>query len=73
MPVRQWSAGFFENIIPYTMETIFWTSVVLFVIALGSVVAIVIKHRKMFGKDQDIPARYEDVELSERPFVEFFN
>lgn len=49
------------------METIFWISVILFAIAVISVVAVVRKHNKMFEGEgpvpvEDMPAQYEDYE-----------
>lgn len=59
------------------METIFWISVILFAIAVISVVAVVRKHNKMFeGEDpvpiDDVSAQYEDIEYCEQPFVEYY-
>jgi len=57
------------------METIFWITVALAVIAVISVLITVIKYRKV--KDpvrfNDGSGNYEDVEYSERPFIEYFN
>jgi hypothetical protein len=60
------------------METIFWISVGLFVIAMIMVGYTVRKHNKMFGDEDPVPSddgpgHYEDVEYSERPFIEYFN
>lgn len=60
------------------MEVMFCLSVSLFLIAAISVVLIVRKHNKMFeGEDpvpvDDMPGHYEDIEFSERPFIESYN
>lgn len=61
------------------METIFWISVGLFVIAAFAVGHTVRQHNKMFKENEDpvpiddTPARYEEIEFSEQPFIEYFN
>lgn len=59
------------------MEIIFWSSVALFIIAATAVAVMVAKHNRI-NKDEDpvpddLPARYEDVQYSEKPFIEYFN
>jgi hypothetical protein len=58
------------------METIFWVSVALLIIAAFAVGYIVRKHNKLFGKEPvpvDDPGHYDDVEYCEQPFIEYFN
>lgn len=58
------------------METIFWISVGLLIIAGIAVGYTVRKHNKMFGDNEDpilsedLPGHYEDYELVERPYIE---
>lgn len=60
------------------METIFWISVTLFVIAAFAVVHTVRQHNRMFKENEDpvpiddVPAQYEDIEYCEQPFVEYY-
>lgn len=60
------------------METIFWISVTLFVIAAFAVGHTVRQHNKMFNDNEDPvpfddrPAQYEDIEYCEQPFVEYY-
>lgn len=61
---------------PLLMQTIFWISVGLFVVAAASVGLVVRKHNRMFGNEDPIPFNdmpCEDYEVSERPFIEYFN
>ena len=60
------------------METIFWISVGLFVVAAVAVGLVVRKHNRMFGNNDpvafdDCPGHYEDYQVSERPYIEYFN
>lgn len=60
------------------METIFWISVALLIIAGIAVGYTVRKHNRMFGNEDPIPyddgpCHYEEVEYAERPFIEYFN
>ncbi|HEX6427972.1 MAG TPA: hypothetical protein VF008_09815 [Niastella sp.] len=60
------------------MEIIFWSSVALFIIAATAVAVMVTKHNRI-TKDEDpvpiddMPARYEGIEYSEKPYYESFN
>lgn len=64
---------------PPLMETIFWIAVGLLVVAGIAVAHTVRQHNKMFkeGEDpvpfDDGPGHYDEYELSERPFIEYFN
>ena len=59
------------------MQTIFWISVGLLVVAIIAVGHTVRKHNQMFGDEDpvpdDSPGHYEEVEYAERPFIEYFN
>ena len=61
------------------METIFWISVALLVIAAFAVGYTIRKHNQMFKENEDpvpyddVPVFYEDVRYSENPFIEYFN
>jgi len=61
------------------METIFWISVGLLVVAMFAVGHTVIKHNKMFKDHEDPvpyddgPGHYEEIEYCEKPFFEYFN
>lgn len=56
------------------METIFWITVALFLVAAVMVAVVVRRHNQMFKKDEDpvpcddIPGHYEDYEMAEMPF-----
>ncbi|MES2112321.1 MAG: hypothetical protein V4577_26425 [Bacteroidota bacterium] len=63
------------------METIFWISAILFIIALISVVAIVRKHNKLYANKDQIPGLLDDNDISKRgvdflrseqPFVDYY-
>lgn len=63
---------------PPLMQTIFWISVGLLVIAIIAVGHTVRKHNQMFGDEDPVPfddgpGHYEEVEYTERPFIEYFN
>lgn len=57
------------------METIFWISVGLLIIAGAAVIYTVRKHNKMFGDNEDpvpcddAPGHYEDYEVCEKPYI----
>lgn len=61
------------------MEILFWISVALLIIAGFAVGYTVRKHNQMFGENEDpvpcddSPGHYEDYEMSERPFIKYFN
>lgn len=58
------------------METLLLISIGLFIIACIAVVHTVRKHNQMFGEEDPVPfddgpGRYDEVEYTERPYVNY--